>query len=86
VQKNETHPSLIRIEEPENGIHPHRLDLLALLLQERASDDTEVIATTHSPTLVDLIPQKSLYAKGTEKPQLTLSERTSQVASTGLDQ
>ena len=54
-------PSLIGIEEPENGIHPHRLDLIALLLQERASDDTQVIATTHSPTLVDLIPQKSLY-------------------------
>jgi predicted ATPase len=55
-------PYLIGIEEPENGIHPHRLDLIALLLQERTLNDTQVIATTHSPVLVDLIPKKSLYA------------------------
>src|SRR5260370_39730447 len=52
---------LIGIEEPETGIDPHRLDLIASLLQTRASDDTQVIATTHSPVLVDLIPKKSLY-------------------------
>ncbi len=55
-------PYLIGIEEPENGIHPHRLALIASLLEARASDDTQVIATTHSPLLVDLIPKKSLYA------------------------
>lgn len=55
-------PYLIGIEEPENGIHPHRLDLISLLLQERAIDDTQVIATTHSPVLVDLMPKGSLYA------------------------
>jgi len=55
-------PYLIGIEEPENGIHPHRLALIASLLEARASDDTQVIATTHSPVLVDLIPKKSLYA------------------------
>ena len=55
-------PYLIGIEEPETGIDPHRLDLIASLLQARASDDTQVIATTHSPVLVDLIPKKSLYA------------------------
>ena len=55
-------PYLIGIEEPETGIHPHRLDLIASLLQARASDDTQVIVTTHSPVLVDRIPKKSLYA------------------------
>jgi predicted ATPase len=55
-------PYLIGIEEPETGIDPHRLYLIASLLQARASDDTQVIATTHSPVLVDLIPKKSLYA------------------------
>ncbi len=55
-------PYLIGIEEPETGIHPHRLDLIASLLQARASDDTQVIATTHSPVLVDRIPKKSLFA------------------------
>jgi predicted ATPase len=55
-------PYLIGIEEPETGIHPHRLSLIALLLQTRASDDTQVIATTHSPVLVDLIHKECLYA------------------------
>ncbi len=54
-------PSLLGFEEPENGIHPDRLDLVVLLLKTLTSDDTQVIATTHSPTLLDLIPGESLY-------------------------
>ena len=54
-------PTLIGFEEPENGIYPDRLDLIALLLENLASSDTQVIVTTHSLTLIDLVPQKSLY-------------------------
>lgn len=54
-------PSLLGFEEPENGIHPDRLDLIVLLLKTLTSDDTQVIATTHSLTLLDLIPNESLY-------------------------
>jgi predicted ATPase len=54
-------PALIGFEEPENGIHPDRLDLIALLLENLASNDTQVIVTTHSPTLIDFVPQQSLY-------------------------
>ncbi len=54
-------PSLLGFEEPENGIHPDRLDLVVLLLKTLTSNDTQVIATTHSPTLLDLIPGESLY-------------------------
>ncbi len=54
-------PALIGFEEPENGIHPDRLDLVALLLKTLASNDTQVIVTTHSPTLLDFIPSESLY-------------------------
>lgn len=54
-------PALIGFEEPENGIHPDRLDLVALLLKTLASNDTQVIVTTHSPTLLDFIPGESLY-------------------------
>jgi predicted ATPase len=49
-------PRLILVEEPENGIHPKRLqDLLAILrelVQEQSH--TQVILTTHSPYFVDL--------------------------------
>jgi predicted ATPase len=55
-------PSLLGLEEPENGIHPDRLDLITLLLETLVSDDTQVIVTTHSPTLLDLVPRESLYA------------------------
>lgn len=53
--------ALIGFEEPEHDIHPGRLDLIALLLKNLASDDTQVIVTTHSPILPDFIPHESLY-------------------------
>ena len=54
--------SLIGFEEPENGVHPRRVRLIAELLKTRASEgDTQLIVTTHSPILPDLIPDDSLY-------------------------
>lgn len=55
-------PALLGFEEPENGIHPRRIKMIADLLQTRvASGDTQLIATTHSPILPDLIPDESLF-------------------------
>lgn len=54
-------PSLLGFEEPENGIHPDRLDLVFLLLKTLTDNGTQVIATTHSLTLLDIIPSESLY-------------------------
>lgn len=55
-------PALIAIEEPENGIHPRRIELIAELLKTRASfGDTQYIVTTHSPLLPDLVPDESLF-------------------------
>ncbi len=55
-------PSLVGFEEPENGIHPTRIETVASLLRNRASDgDTQYIVTTHSPTLPDLIPTENLF-------------------------
>jgi predicted ATPase len=55
-------PALIGLEEPENGVHPRRLRLIAELLQTRAElGETQLIVTTHSPLLVDLIPDEYLY-------------------------
>jgi len=53
-------PALIGFEEPENGIHPRRIQLVAEVLQSRASKDTQVIVTTHSPILPDQMPDESL--------------------------
>ena len=55
-------PSLIGFEEPENGIHPRRIQLVAELLKTRASlGETQYIVTTHSPLLPDLMPDDSLF-------------------------
>ena len=45
-------PDLVCIEEPELALHPDAMPMLAELL-EYASERTQIIATTHSPDLVD---------------------------------
>lgn len=47
-------PQLMMIEEIENGVNPARMRVLMELLRNRAGQDkTQVIATTHSPLLLD---------------------------------
>lgn len=55
-------PALLGFEEPENGVHPRRIRLIAELLKTRAATgNTQLIVTTHSPTLLDMMPVESLY-------------------------
>ena len=54
-------PALVGFEEPENGIHPRRIELIAELLRTRANlGQTQYIVTTHSPLLPDRMPDDSL--------------------------
>ncbi len=49
------HPALVGFEEPENGVHPRRIQLIAELLKTRESlRQSQYIVTTHSPILPDL--------------------------------
>lgn len=59
LQYDRQHTGLLCFEEPENGIHPFRIEAMARLLKELTVDfeDTEmplrqVILNTHSPVLV----------------------------------
>lgn len=55
-------PALVGFEEPENGVHPRRIELIAELLRTRRSiGQTQYIVTTHSPRLPDLLPEESLF-------------------------
>ena len=57
-----TPPSLIGFEEPENGIHPRRIRMVADLLKNRAlTGETQLIVTTHSPILPDLFADENLF-------------------------
>ena len=56
-------PSLVGFEEPENGVHPRRIALIAELLRTRSLfGPAQYIVTTHSPILADLLPDESLFA------------------------
>ena len=56
------HPALVGFEEPENGVHPRRIQLIAELLQTRESlKQSQYIVTTHSPILPDLLSDRSLF-------------------------
>lgn len=55
-------PALVGLEEPENGVHPRRIQLIAELLKTRATlGRTQYIVTTHSPILPDLLPDEALF-------------------------
>ena len=55
-------PALVGFEEPENGVHPRRIELIADLLKtSAASAQTQYIVTTHSPILPDRLPNESLF-------------------------
>ena len=55
-------PTLIGFEEPENGVHPRRIQRIAQFLETRMFlEDVQFIVTTHSSLLPDLVPPESLY-------------------------
>ncbi len=48
--------SLVALEEPENGVHPRQIDLIAQLLFSITEQyQCQVVVTTHSPLFVDAI-------------------------------
>jgi predicted ATPase len=48
--------SLLAFEEPENGVHPRRLELIAQLLLSLATEhQRQVVITTHSPLFCDSV-------------------------------
>ena len=54
-------PALVGFEEPENGVHPGRIALIAELLKTQESfRRTQYLMTTHSPILPDLLDDRAL--------------------------
>lgn len=71
-------PSLLCLEEPENGIHPDRIPPMIQLLRDLAVDVSveagprnpmrQVIVNTHSPSVVTCVPEDTLIlADATEQ-------------------
>lgn len=66
-------PALIGLEEPENGINPRRIRLIAEYLKSRAMGGSQMIVTTHSPILPDLMPCESLFVCRKENGRTSIS-------------
>jgi len=71
--------SIIVLEEPDVGLHPARIHLLARLLEQATSKGgLQVIATTHSPTLLAHLSPESLanvVALGRDSEGATVCQR-----------
>lgn len=69
-------PSLICVEEIENGLDPRTIHLVVNELL-RAADDgrTQLMVTTHSPYLLDLVPLESLVLVAREAGEPPRFER-----------
>jgi len=59
--------AVIGYEEPENGVHPRRLQLIAELLKGAAEQGKQILINTHSPTLPECFAPESLIACSKEK-------------------
>ena len=63
LQPLDLRPSVILLDEPELGLHPYAITLLASLIRQ-ASVDTQIILATQSPILLDHFdPQDVLVAE-----------------------
>lgn len=66
-------PALVGFEEPENGIHPRRIRMVADLLKNRvATGETQLIVTTHSPILPDMLSDRDLFICRREEGQTVI--------------
>lgn len=68
ILKSPEPPRVLLVEEPENGIHPKRLQEVLSILRELIAEQkhTQVLMTTHSPYVLDLFdPEEvTLCTKG----------------------
>ena len=58
-------PRLITIDEPELGLHPYGIKLLASLLQD-ASNFTQIVVATQSSALVDALEPKDVIVANSD--------------------
>ena len=75
LQPEQYRPSVILVDEPELGLHPYAITMLASLIKQ-ASAEAQVIVGTQSPLLLDHFrPEDVLVANRVERStQLTRLE------------
>ena len=73
-------PRVLLIEEPENGIHPRRLQDVLQILRELITEQgyTQIILTTHSPYVVDQFQPEEVSLCHKEEDGSVLAHRLSE--------
>lgn len=84
ILKTPDPPPLVCIDEPEIGLHPSWIRLLAELL-ESAATRTQLIVTTHSPELVSQVKPNHVVVVEKEEGATALSRLTEDELAGWLD-
>ena len=77
-------PSVILLDEPELGLHPYAIAILASLIQ-KASVDTQVIVATQSPILLDYFEPEDVLVADRVNGETKLTRLNSEELSTWLE-
>ncbi|CAM2069237.1 AAA family ATPase [Sulfidibacter corallicola] len=77
-------PSTILIDEPELGLHPYAIEILAEMIRSTAKR-TQVIVSTQSPTLVDCFDPEHIVVVNREKGASTFARLKPEALVSWLD-
>lgn len=85
ILKSPNPPPLICIDEPELGLHPDWIKLVAELLEE-ATERTQIIVATHSPILVSNVKPEHVVVVEKENGVTTMTRLSQQELTDWLDE
>lgn len=80
-----TPPATILIDEPELGLHPYAIAILANLVQS-AAERTQVIISTQSPTLLDYFEPEDIVAVNRKEGRSTFDRLAKDALQQWLDE
>lgn len=85
LQPEDFRPSVILVDEPELGLHPHAITLLASLIKQ-VSQETQVILSTQSSLLLDHFEPEDVLVADRVKGQTQFSRLDSSSLSAWLEE
>ena len=85
LQPSNRLPSTILLDEPELGLHPYAIAILASLLQ-KAAEQTQVIVSTQSVTLVNQFAPEDIIVVDRADGQSTFRRLPEEAIATWLDE
>ncbi len=77
-------PNIILLDEPELGLHPHAIQILAGLLR-KASKKSQVIVATQSVTLLNQFEPENIFVVDREDEQTVFKHLKEEDIQTWLD-